>query len=289
MTDLLAALLRSDPPPRISDLNGWRAAHTVRLGTPFENAVLGGLAADRLGFAFASGYQAACRALAPDAPRGWLLAVCATESGGSHPRTIATKLLDDRLSGEKTFVSMGTAARGLLVVASTGQRADGRNRLRIALVDAESDGVTLTAMPPLPFIPEIPHASLTLQQAAVWSVLPGDGYTDGLKPFRTIEDIHVNAALLGHLVGVGRRSGWAPEAIESLLAVICALAPLASADPGHPAVHRALGGIDAQLSTAIGALDFAGADPQTRQRWERDAPLLRLAARARSARLAAAR
>ena len=289
MTELLADLLQRDPAPRACDLDGWRAAHSACQGSPFEVAVRGGLSADRVGFAFASGYQAACRVLAPDAPPGWLLAVCATESGGNHPRSIATQLSDGRLTGEKTFVSMGTAVRGLLVVASTGQQADGRNRLRIALVDAESDGVSLAEMPALPFIPEIPHAILTLQGAAVRAVRPGDGYTDGLKPFRTIEDIHVNAALLSHLVAVGRRSDWAPACIEALLAVICALAPLASADPSHPAVHRALGGIDAQISSIISGLDFSTADPQTRQRWQRDAPLLQIAGRTRAARLAAAR
>lgn len=289
MTELLQALLQPDLAPHVCDLDGWRVAHSACSGPPFERAVRGGLSADRVGFAFASGYQAACRALVPDAPSGWLLAVCATEPGGSHPRSIVTELREGRLTGEKTFVSMGTAARGLLVVASTGQHADGRNRLRLALVDAESDGVTLTAMPALPFIPEIPHATLTLQQAPVRWVCPGDGYTDALKPFRTIEDIHVNAALLSHLIAAGRRSGWAPECIESLLALVCALAPLASADPSHPAVHRALGGIDAQISAVIAGLDFSTADPQTQQRWARDAPLLRIASRARAARLAAAR
>ena len=273
MTELLASLLQSDPVPGVSNLGQWRAAHDACPGTPFEVAVRGGLVADRLGFAFASGYQAACRVLVPDAPSDWLLAVCATESGGNHPRSITTQLSDGRLTGEKTFVSMGAAVQGLLVVASTGQHADGRNRLRLVLVDAEADGVTLTAMPALPFIPEIPHAILSLQQATIREVRPGDGYTEGLKPFRTIEDIHVNAALLAHLVGVGRRLGWIPEHIEALLAGICALAPLATADPAHPAVHRALGGIDAQLAAVIAGLDFSAADPQTRQRWQRDAPL----------------
>ena len=36
-------------------------------------------------------------------------------------------------------------------------------------------------------------------------LLPGDGYDIYLKPFRTIEDIHVHAALIGYLVGVARR------------------------------------------------------------------------------------
>ncbi|MFT5686007.1 MAG: acyl-CoA dehydrogenase [Myxococcota bacterium] len=286
-TDLLDLLLTADPQPQPTDsIDGWMARH--RDAPPLETAIRGGFAADRLGYAFASGYQAACRALLPDAPAGWLLALCATESGGGHPRAIQTALSQGRLTGDKRFVSMGTLAQGLIVVARTGE-ADGRPQLKAALVDATGEGVTVTAQPALPFIPEIPHATLSLRDVTPERVLSGDGYTRVLKPFRTIEDTFVHAALIAHLIGIGRRSGWDAQTIEALLASLCGLSALARLDPGSQGVHRALGGILARFEALMASLDFSRVEDATRQRWVRDSPLLQLAGRTRAARLASAR
>lgn len=289
MEVLLDLLLSADPQPAATPhIDGWLARHRLRNDPPLEAAIRGGFAADRLGLAFASGYQAACRRLVPDAPDGWLLALCATESGGGHPRAIQTALSEDGLTGDKRFVSMGTLARGLLVVARIGE-ADGRPRLKVALVDATSAGVTVAAQPALPFIPEVPHATLSLHRVAPVRLLPGDGYTDHLKPFRTIEDTFVHLSLLAHLVGLGRRSGWSPEVVEALVAQLCGLATISTLDPRSPVTHRALGGILASFEGLIGSLDFSTMPEAAQERWARDAPLLQVAGRARAARLAAAR
>ncbi len=55
----------------------------------------------------------------------------------------------------------------LLVVASVGADAEGRNRLRVARVPSTRAGVTLEEAPPLPFVPEIAHARVTLDAVAV--------------------------------------------------------------------------------------------------------------------------
>ena len=46
------------------------------------------------------------------------------------------------------------------------------------------------------------------------ALLPGDGYDVYVKPFRTIEDIHVHAATIAYLVAEGRRRGWPHGWIE---------------------------------------------------------------------------
>src|SRR5262245_60367021 len=84
-------------------------------------AAAAGFAADRLGYAFAGGYRAALARLVP-AVRG-NACLCATEPGGAHPRYIKAALerLPDadayRLDGTKTWVTLGTEADELLVVA----------------------------------------------------------------------------------------------------------------------------------------------------------------------------
>ncbi|MFY0579277.1 hypothetical protein ACN28S_37890 [Cystobacter fuscus] len=90
----------------------------------------------------------------------------------------------------------------------------------------------------------MPHAELRLEAVAVelGEVLPGDGYVRFLKPFRTVEDCHVFAAVLGWLLQVARRSGWPDEVREGLLALAVMMRGLAQMDPASPEVHRRSGG-----------------------------------------------
>jgi len=304
LDDVLELLLVAPPDGGpVGSLEAWWSRHrelASRFGAPADLAIAGGLAADRLGWAFASGYQSAGLALFGDVVRegGRLFALCATESGGAHPKAIETRLRRDddgtlRLDGHKAFVTLGPAAERLLVLANEGEDADGRKRLRVAAVDAGRDGVRVTPMPAMPFVPEIPHATLELDGVAVddADLLPGDGWARWIKPFRTVEDCCVHAALLGWLVGVGRRSGWPPEAVERIAALVVSVRGLASADPSSPAVHRALGGLLAASRHLVDDLEplWSQVGEQTRFRWERDRPLLEVASRARDARLAAAR
>jgi hypothetical protein len=263
--------------------------------SPLDAALVAGSGADGPAYAFASGYQCALRALLPSLPAEHRAALCATEEGGGHPRAIKTRLDPDgdgwTLHGTKRFVTLGTLADTLLVVATRGDGPDGRPRLSLVTVPADAPGVTVTAMEPLAFVPEIPHATLTLAGARVdfRAVAPGDGYVAWLKPFRTVEDLHVVAAALGLLLGLCRR-GNAPEALqEDLLTAVTAVRALASAGQGpggHLAlagVLRALGALVERASPWVDALGEAEGG-----RWRRDLALLSVAGRAREARREAA-
>ena len=198
-----------------------------------------------------------------------------------------------RLDGTKTFVTLGSSADELLVVAGEGQDAQGRNRLRLVRLNARRAGVSLTALPPPPFVPEVPHAELRLEGVAVEpeDVLPGDGYVRFLKPFRTVEDCHVFAAVLGWLLQVARRSGWPDETREGLLALAVMMRGMAALDPAAPEVHLALGGAMALLRERVAALEplWERVDATTRERWERDRALLQVAGKVRALRLESAR
>ena len=255
---------------------------------PIDRAVRGGHDADRLGAAFVAGYGAALRALVPDAPARTSL--CATEHGGAHPRAIASRLDHDlRLVGHKRWSTLATEAELLLVVASVGTDDAGRNRLKLVRVSPRAPGVTITPMPPPPFAPEVRHAEIQLD---TWvepgDVLPGDGYTDYLKPFRTVEDLHVHGALLGWMLGLAARHAWPRELTERLLAAVAAVRSLAAAPPLAPATHLALAGTIALVRDLVERAPWASLDPDARARWERDRPLLEVAGRARAARLDAA-
>ncbi len=242
-------LLTEEPGgPLGSVTEAWERHRDVarRFTDTVDVAVAGGFAADRLGYAFLSGYQAAVAALLPELPRDRPLALAATEKGGGHPaaiRTTATERADGwSVSGTKTFATLGSLAGRLVVIASVGAGADGRNRLRAMLVDATAPGVHVTDRPALAFAPEIPHATVTFTDTPA-TALPGDGYADVLKPFRTVEDIHVIAAAAGWLVRVAREAGWPPPVRQRLLATVAALRGLGAVRPDSPGVHVALGGV----------------------------------------------
>ncbi|MBI5517606.1 MAG: acyl-CoA dehydrogenase family protein [Deltaproteobacteria bacterium] len=257
-----------------------------------DAALVAGSGADGPAFAFASGYQCALRALVPSLPADHRAALCATEDGGGHPRAIKTRLSPDgdrwTLSGSKRFVTLGTLADTLLVVATLGDGPDGRPRLKLVTVPASAPGVTVTAMEPLPVVPELPHATLALDGVRVDSraVAPEDGYVGYLKPFRTVEDLHVIAAALGLLLGLARRT-HAPEALteEALTAAAAARALATEARPG-PGTHLALAGLlralEALLARMAPCMDALGEDEAAR--WRRDLALLSVAGRAREAR-----
>jgi alkylation response protein AidB-like acyl-CoA dehydrogenase len=275
------ALGAAREPVRFTTFDAWWAqtaslrAHEATV----DRAIELGFAADRLGMAFAGAYCSAMVALG--APDDGPSALCATEDEGGHPRAIKTRLEAGRVTGTKRFVSFGTFAKTLLVVASEGVDEQGRNRLRVVQVAARE--VKLEAGVELPFVPEVPHASVVLENVA-GQVLPGDGYERYLKPFRTIEDLHVNAAVLAYLLNVGLRFGWSTAVKEDLLAGLASAVTLGSMDPSSVATHRVIAGLLGNATRIIDGLDWSNVEPDERARFERDRPLLKVAAKARLAR-----
>lgn len=262
------------------------------VGAPIDDALGGGGAAATPGEAFLAGYRAALHALVPSLPPGRAVCLCATEDGGAHPRAIRTTLTSEdagfRVRGAKRWVTGGTLADELLVVASVGEDATGKNRLRVVRIDAHASGVHIEEMPPAPFVPEVPHATVRLEDVRVEApaVLPGDGYDGYLKPFRTVEDIHVIGAILAWVLAVGERGAWPASALEPLWGVLVGVRALATEDPAAAETHVALTGILALGRLALEATrpHWDMIDPATRSLWERDRVLLDVASKARAQR-----
>ena len=291
---MLRALL-SLTPPAVDSLDAWwaatRQARDAEMTTA-DRALVGGVLADRLGFAFASGYQEALRALVPG---NSVRALCVTEARGNSPKDIDTTITADGsdfvVTGAKKWATAGPLASDLLVCAKSGVDAQGRNALRMVRVSTTAPGVTITPAS-APFIPEIPHAEVKLDRVRVEAsaVLPGDGYADYVKPFRTVEDAHVHCALLGYLTGVARRHQFARDLIERLLAAAAATRSLALADPKDPATHITLAGAITLATTLVTELESVWEDFEDDEwtRWQRDRALLKVAGAARVARRDAA-
>lgn len=294
LVDVLRHLLADAPHiSSVPDVEVWWERHeeaSARFSTNVARAFASGFSTDRLGYAFASGYQEALGALVP-ALMGVRSAFCVTEKGGTAPSAIDTHFERKgdgyEVSGDKTHVTLGVHAEELLIVGHIGLDDHERRRIRVARVPASRDGITLTANPDYPFTPEIPHASLKLTgvRVSLDEVLEGDGYDEYVKPFRTTEDLHVTAAIVGHLIRVGRLSGWGPAELEALTAFAVAIFPLCLVDPLDAAVHVAVGGIQRRLAALIENLPWNAVEPTVRSRFERDLPIMRVASKAGERRL----
>jgi len=275
--------------PLAGTLGETYAAQLVHLGTvaPFELAVLGGRAMATPGLAFLIGYQAALRMLWPSAPAS-LGALCATERRSVRPADMQTRLEGLRLTGSKDFVTAGLDAEWLLVAA----RSEGQGeapRLNLAVVYPGEPGVSLEALPTLPLMPEVGHGRLQLQQAAC-ELLAGDGWDAYVKPFRSLEDLYVLAAMVAWLYGVGQECGWPQGLRLRLIGLLAGCAEASRQCADSVGCHLLLGGLFAQFQELKGAIDKAllAGPAQWAQLWQRDQGVMALASAARDKRLAKA-
>jgi len=273
------------------------AARTPRT---FDRAVLGGFAADRLAWAFAAGYRSALARLVPELPDDTMAALAVSEAGGNAPKAIQTRLsrVDGHLvlDGDKTWTTLGPHASVLLVAARVDPEGSPRPELRVVRVPVTAAGVTITSMHQTPFVPELPHASVQLRGVVIdeAAVLLGDGYDHYVKPFRTVEDIHVFGAALGHTVRELRRRGQSDTehatsraAIERAMAALAALSSLTELPAPSVSTHIVLGGALAVGKEAIATLEakLATATDPAAERFRRDRTLLSVAGSARATRL----
>lgn len=292
---LLSTLLKAShaAPAAPESLSSWfdHFGHYCLPGqSSAANALLAGACADRLGYAFAGGYAAALQGLL-HARELRPAALCVTESEGNSPRHIQTTLSaaagQDQdgyvLNGEKAFVTMADHAEWLWIAASRGEN-DGRKDIVMVGVPRHSPGVTLVPLPALPFAPEIGHAKVKLENVYVDAseVLPQDGYADYVKPFRTIEDLHVSAAASGMLLAHALRRQWPQETIEAWLSLAHQWYALAHLPPASHATHLVLAGTMRRMQQLMESVTpLIEQDAEFASRWTRDRPLLNVATKAR--------
>lgn len=277
---------RSPSLPYNGSLESWYQHLLNELGgepASFDLALGGGHLAATPGLAFLAGYQAAMRVLWPSAP--WSLgALCVTEKGVSSPKQMETVIEGLNISGHKDFVTAAGSADWLIVAARDLLASD--TRIVLGVVYSGAAGLTIETLPDLAFIPEIGHARLQLDTVQCRR-LAGDGWSDYVKPFRTLEDGYVLIAINAWLYGVAVRNDW-PLAVRSgLLTQLAALRDVMRLSPNEAETHVLLGAIlirQAELSDQVDQA-FVQGDEQLAALWQRDRVLLTLAGKAREIRL----
>lgn len=303
MTELPEYLLTTPANvPEQPDVPTWHArfrATAARATSPFELALRGGFDADRLAWAFSSGYQAATRALVPGFGPDDIVSFCMTEPGGNRPRDLRSRARPAPdggwlLDGDKRWASLAPVTTVCLVVCTLAEPdAAGRTALGLLRVPSGVPGLTLTTMPPARFVPEAPHGELALRgvHLPAAALLPGDGWEDHGKPFRTLEDALVTTAALAWLLREARARAWPTGFVERAVATLLALQGVADAPRQAASTHVALAGaLDGAhaLFTEAAALWAATPEDPAAQRWQRDASVLGLARATQAQRLARA-
>ena len=260
---------------------------------PIHQAIVGGFVADRVAWAFASGYQAALRAIFQDMPGDRICALCVTETDGNSPKSIKSTLKKTgdawTLDGSKRWTTLGPDGALFFVAARDEAASAKRPAIKLVRVASGSPGLKIEPMPPTRFVPEVPHAQLQFEHLTIkeTDILDGDGYDLYVKPFRTVEDIHVQAAVLAYLMREGQRLGWPQSWLERLSALLAALGRIADMPADEPETHVALSGaltISAGLIGETEAFWLACAADPAALRWRRDRELLEIASGAREQR-----
>jgi acyl-CoA dehydrogenase len=293
LPQLSASQATASPCESVAD---WWPRHRAIAGEhadPVHQAIIGGFVADRVGWAFASGYQAALRALFPDAPADRICALCVTEADGNSPKAIKSSLRKNGagwlLSGAKRWTTLGPDGSLFFVAARDEAASVGRASIKVVRVSSDSPGLKIQPMPATKFVPEVPHAQIQFENLKVRDaeILPGDGYDEYVKPFRTVEDIHVQAAVLSYLMREGQRLQWPQGWLERLSALLAALGKIADMPAAHAETHIALAGALAIGAGLIGETEEfwnkSAIDPAA-LRWARDRELLKVASGARALR-----
>jgi len=274
-------------------------ASTQALTSTVARAARGAAPADRLGYAFVAGYFAALSGLGKSAEERLRFsrrtAVAATEVSGVHPRNIAAAVearpgVGLTLRGDKTFVTLAEVADTFMVIARNGTSpADEHGRLKLValLIPADRDGVRIEPKPKTSFAPEVPHSRVRFEDVSIEpsDMLPGDGWADWLKPFRTAEDTHVAAAAAAYLLAAARRGSVLPAVIGDLSAVLAIALTVEregwSSVGGHLALVGAFEGLRRAFDMVVAGLEEDGAE---RRRLARDVLLLGVAETARAKR-----
>ena len=270
--------------------------------SPGERAITGGFLADRLAYAFVAGYFSALKSLVPDLPSKAISAFCVSEKGGGHPRAIQTTLenqSEDKennkswtMNGTKTFVTCASEVDILLVAASAGIDEQGRNQLQMVQVPRNAPGLKIVPREKMAFIPEISHGIVELDNVVAneSQILPGDGYSDYVRPFGTIEDIHILGAFMGYLLRLARLHDWPPEIASEILAILSGARTLSEADPKSFETQITLAGLQRLMRNQLIRIEphWENTSEDTRNRWERDRALFSMGQKAKDIRLQSA-
>ena len=279
----------------INNIDQWQSLLKPVISTTtssIDRAIIGGFLADRMAYAFLSGYENALQKHFAMLPAQSLAAFCVSEKGGSRPKAMKTTLTQGQnadtytLNGQKSFVTCAEDAQWLIIAAALTECEQNkiedeiytRPNIKLALIEASTPGLTVTSSKELPFIPEIKKGSLALDNVKVMAenILPGDGYSNYVKPFSCVEGVYIMAATSAFLFRLACLFDWPKSIHEQLLSTLLAVKQLDEGDMSSPVTEIMVSGVKSQLKqiTELSKPQWPKLPEQHLQRLQRDCGML---------------
>jgi hypothetical protein len=250
---------------------------------PFVCAVAASLRADRLAWAFFSGYQAAIQSAFADwVQPGSVHAFCVNESG-RRLTDISSALHKESghvfLRGSKSWVLANVADLTLFVLARISDGPPkGPGSLAVVRLNLQTEGVLSGPPRPQAVVPELPHTDVCFDAVVLEpeQVVRGDGYSDHAKPFRTREDVFVTGCVLAYLLAQARSGSWPTRWCQKCIAAISGLYSCSRLDLQDDRTHILVAGVLSLAGEVIRESDTLWLDHQATAFgcWRRDYPLL---------------
>lgn len=258
-----------------------------------DKATYGGFMVEQFSFAFMAGYQAALSKMFPEIEPSVLRALCVSEEGGVHPKSIQTTLEDNQINGLKTYVTAGTDVEHLFVLCKTTEKANGRVLLKMVHLPAETEDARISNFE-LPFMKEVKHGKVAFNDTQIASsqILEGDGYDCYAKPFRTIEDIHLNLAYHAMLLRQALEFNWDKDLRDKLLLNIFGLKSLSRLSPVDQETILLVNAIEENFEQLLPLVEeniAKHSSSQFKADWEMNKRLTSMGKKVKSLRLAKAR
>lgn len=257
---------------------------------PFVSAVATATAADRMAWAFFSGYQGAVQAtFKSQAAPGKVSAICVNEKGRkiTEIETTLTRIGNESfINGKKSWSLGNVASLQLFVLAKNFDGpSKGPGSLTFVEIPNSAPGLQEEVRHDQGPVPELPHSEVTFSHVQVQEarIVPGDGYAHYAKPFRLREDIFVSAATLAYLLGEARKASWPTSWAQKCIGVISGLHACSSMNPDEAGTQILTAGALGLASQVIYESEFMWrhSDHEKLSRWHRDYALLSMGREAR--------
>lgn len=247
--------------------------------------------------AFVAAYQSALQLMFPQLPATANLAcLCVSEKAGNSPKAIDCALKDQKVNGEKTFVTCANAVDTLLVMIDdqTSVQQHAKKSLRLMQIDkvqtllGKGLQVSLSEFNAEKFLPDIGKGNLLLRDFPIDQavLLSGEAHEVYSKPFSVLEGLCIRLSMCAHLLKWACVYQWPKPLQADLLLQLSALTS-ALQSSAQSALTQVL--VDAQhrlMEKLVTDIDSeAEKHPVFKTHWQRDKLCLFMDFRLREKRL----
>jgi len=295
MIEQLLRIRREYPIKKYQTTKDWSLDYykVTKNNDPIDKAIIGGFLCQQFSFAFLAGYQAALEQMFPAVAPNQLKALCVSEAKGGHPKSIETSLVDQKITGIKTYITAGTEVEHLLILCKTNEVIKERPVLKIVHVPMDVDGMEVTNFE-LPFMKDIKHGKAAMNEISIKAdqILDGDGYSQYTKPFRTLEDVCVSAAYQAMLLRQAIDHKWEDNLRDQLLLNIYTLKNILTLAPLEAETHLLLSAADHSFQIMLPAINkhiAENTEEHFKMDWEANKKILTLGEKIKAIRISKAR